>query len=142
MSLKTLTAILREVTMSRVSIAALLLTVGLGASACTTVKVQPPSPRARAQNSQITLGVPPGHLPPPGECRVWIPGRPPGRQAPPRSCDGILSTAPAGSIVLYRPGNDRRNIRVRYIDRRRSGVVIRIRLFEAASGRFIREEDR
>jgi hypothetical protein len=30
--------------------------------------------------------IPPGHLPPPGECRVWLPGRPPGHQPPPGRC--------------------------------------------------------
>lgn len=30
--------------------------------------------------------VPPGHLPPPGLCRVWIEGRPPGQQPSPVSC--------------------------------------------------------
>jgi hypothetical protein len=30
--------------------------------------------------------IPPGHYPPPGECRVWIPGRPPGHQPPPVKC--------------------------------------------------------
>jgi len=31
-------------------------------------------------------GIPPGHLPPPGECRVWYPGVPPGQQPPPFKC--------------------------------------------------------
>lgn len=31
-------------------------------------------------------GVPPGHLPPPGACRVWYDGVPPGQQPPPTSC--------------------------------------------------------
>lgn len=31
-------------------------------------------------------GIPPGHLPPPGHCRDWIPGRPPGHQPPPYKC--------------------------------------------------------
>jgi hypothetical protein len=30
--------------------------------------------------------IPPGHLPPPGECRVWLPGLPPGHQPPPGRC--------------------------------------------------------
>ena len=30
--------------------------------------------------------IPPGHLPPPGECRVWRPGIPPGHQPPPFRC--------------------------------------------------------
>ncbi len=31
-------------------------------------------------------GLPQGHLPPPGECRVWIPGVPAGQQPPPTDC--------------------------------------------------------
>ncbi|HEX2164340.1 MAG TPA: hypothetical protein VHM02_10360 [Thermoanaerobaculia bacterium] len=30
--------------------------------------------------------IPPGHLPPPGYCRDWLPGVPPGRQPPPYPC--------------------------------------------------------
>lgn len=30
--------------------------------------------------------IPRGHLPPPGECRVWYPGRPSGHQPPPFRC--------------------------------------------------------
>jgi len=30
--------------------------------------------------------VPPGHLPPPGHCRVWYADRPPGHQPPPVPC--------------------------------------------------------
>ena len=31
-------------------------------------------------------GIPPGHLPPPGLCRVWLPDTPPGHQPPPTDC--------------------------------------------------------
>lgn len=30
--------------------------------------------------------IPSGHLPPPGECRAWLPGVPPGQQPPPTDC--------------------------------------------------------
>lgn len=30
--------------------------------------------------------IPAGHLPPPGECRVWFPDRPAGHQPPPMNC--------------------------------------------------------
>ena len=41
-----------------------------------------------------TLGIPPGHLPPPGECRVWYPGTPPGQQPPPGPCGLRVPAAP------------------------------------------------
>ena len=89
-----------------------------------------------------TLGIPPGHLPRPGECRLWIPGTPPGRQPRPKSrpCDGLAAEAPAGSWILYRP-TDERLVHVRVVDPRRAGVVIRIRVFAAESGRLLREEN-
>lgn len=31
-------------------------------------------------------GIPKGHRPPPGECRVWVPGVAAGHQPPPTSC--------------------------------------------------------
>jgi hypothetical protein len=36
--------------------------------------------------SHVQPRVPPGHLPPPGECRLWYPGLPPGQQPPPGRC--------------------------------------------------------
>ncbi|HEX8257297.1 MAG TPA: hypothetical protein VF589_06660 [Allosphingosinicella sp.] len=47
-------------------------------------------------------GVPPGHLPPPGECRVWKPGVPPGHQPPPTSCRAARRDAyHRGGNVVY-----------------------------------------
>ncbi len=44
--------------------------------------------------------VPPGHLPPPGACRVWRDGVPPGRQDPPGPCDELERTVPAEAYLL------------------------------------------
>jgi hypothetical protein len=41
---------------------------------------------AQDRNRGRGQGVPPGHLPSPGECRVWYDGRPPGQQPPPTNC--------------------------------------------------------
>ncbi|MBF9029179.1 hypothetical protein HKCCE3408_02110 [Rhodobacterales bacterium HKCCE3408] len=41
--------------------------------------------------------VPPGHLPGPGQCRVWFPGRPPGHQPPAGSCDVRV---PDGAVLI------------------------------------------
>src|SRR3954451_16353581 len=46
------------------------------------------------------LAVAPEQLPPPGECRLWRPGRPVREQARAGSCTGIEPAAPPGSWVL------------------------------------------
>lgn len=54
-----------------------------------------------------TQGIPPGHLPPRGECRVWYDGRPPGRQPPPTDCRAAERTVRGvrNARVVY--GDDR-----------------------------------
>ena len=97
----------------------------------------------RGPSTAATLGVPPGHLPRPGECRVWIPGTPPGHQPKPKSrpCPGIATVAPAGSWIIYRPTEDRKVVHVREVDSRRAGAVIRIRIFDIETSRLLREEN-
>lgn len=97
----------------------------------------PPAPRA---STAAKLGIPPGHLPPPGQCRVWVPKRPPGHQPAARSCAGIAATAPAGAWIVYRPGEDRKHVHVREVDEKRAGVIVRVRVYDASSGAFVREE--
>lgn len=123
------------------TLAALLM---LAACSRRTVVVTEPAPRARETRPApvARLGIPPGQMPRPGECRIWIRGRPPGRQPRPKSrpCAGIARRAPAGSWILYRPAGRQRLVHVRMVDPRRAGVVLRIRVFEMDSGKFIREE--
>jgi len=45
-------------------------------------------------------GVPPGHLPPPGECRIWYPDRPPGHQPPPGDCRRLRYRVPPGAYLI------------------------------------------
>lgn len=64
----------------------------------------PPDPPAPAVPRAVvarprSIKVPPGHYPPPGQCRVWHPGRPPGHQPPPVPCDRVV--AEPGTFVLY-----------------------------------------
>jgi|GEM_PF-668284 len=117
----------------------MLVLAAAGLAGCTIT--QAPSTPQPKRSTAATLGVPPGQLPPIGQCRIWIPGRPAGRQARARSCDGIVAAAPAGAWILYRPGENRRIVRVRYVDETRAGIVVLIRLFEAATGEFLSEED-
>ena len=98
-------------------------------------------PNTPGPSTAATLGLPPGHLPNPGECRIWIPGTPPGRQPRPRSrpCPGIARYAPAGSWIVYRPTRDRRYVHARVVDDRRPGVVVIVRIFDIESGRLVRD---
>jgi hypothetical protein len=91
-------------------------------------------------NTAVALGIPPGHLPPPGRCRLWLPNRPPGHQPAARSCSNIHVRAPAGSMVVYRPSEDKKVVHVQYVDTRRAGVVVAIRVFDAKTGVFLRAE--
>lgn len=56
-------------------------------------------------------GIPPGHLPPPGECRVWYGNRPPGHQPPPTSCRQAERVAARDRYarVIYGEDRDRRD---------------------------------
>lgn len=52
--------------------------------------------------------VPPGHLPPPGFCRLWYPGRPPGHQPPSRPCGSLFRTRGGpGAVIIVRPDHRR-----------------------------------
>lgn len=48
------------------------------------------------------LRIPPGHLPPPGQCRIWYPGTPPGHQPPPGSCRKLRHHVPEGAWLVRR----------------------------------------
>jgi hypothetical protein len=49
---------------------------------------------------QSSPTIPPGHLPPPGECRIWYPGTPPGHQPPPGSCRELRHHVPRGAWLV------------------------------------------
>lgn len=124
------------------SLAASLAALATACTVQTTADSAPaPDPQVAdyGPSTAATLKVPPGHLPPPGQCRIWIPGDPPGHQPKAGKCDGTERRAPAGSWILYRPGNDKKVVHVRVVDARRTGVIVRIRIYDAASGKFIRE---
>lgn len=45
-------------------------------------------------------GIPEGHLPPPGECRIWYHDRSPGHQPPPGSCAELRYHVPPGASLI------------------------------------------
>ena len=53
------------------------------------------------------LHIPKGHLPPPGQCRLWYPGRPPGQQPPPTSCRRAYRGQSGSALVVTPSGKTR-----------------------------------
>lgn len=94
------------------------------------------------RSTAATLGIPPGHLPPPGQCKVWIPGEPPGQQKKKYKagdCAYVEGQVPPGGWLVYRPTEDKKEVRVSVYGSQRPGVVS-IRFFDLATGALLREE--
>jgi hypothetical protein len=72
------------------------------------------------------LGIPKGHLPPPGECKIWFPGREPGQQPPPQSCASALMNAPLGSWVITHVSG---KYKVNIFNRSKRNVVDEVRWY-------------
>jgi hypothetical protein len=122
----------RSVTALGVALFALLL------GACTSATLEyRRAPRKARTTSHSSLGIPPGHLPPPGSCRIWYPGTPPGHQPPPGDCAALARDVPAGAWLLHRPSNEPQHVDVSVYDPKRPRVVVEIRIFEASTGTFI-----
>src|SRR5687768_17039958 len=70
--------------------------------------------QGRGRNRANSQGIPPGHLPAAGQCRVWYDGVPPGRQPRPTNCDEAerVASRDRNARVIY--GDDRYNDRNRY----------------------------
>lgn len=61
---------------------------------------RPPAGIAVRRDDGPTFRVPPGHYPPPGQCRIWRPEVPPGRQDPPGDCDELERRVPLGAYLV------------------------------------------
>lgn len=83
-----------------------------GCSARVTARAPAPAP-AVAVVEAPEVHIPPGHMPPPGECRPWYPGEPPGHQPAAGDCDELERSTPRGAWLLYRPDSARRVVRIR-----------------------------
>jgi hypothetical protein len=64
-----------------------------------------------AQGRRSSQGIPPGQMPPAGQCRVWYDGVPPGRQPRATSCREAerIAARDRNARVIYGANTDRRN---------------------------------
>lgn len=81
--------------------------------------------------------IPNGHLPPPGECRIWYPDRPAGHQPPPFKCGQARGPVEPGGWVIA-PGPRPNEVEAWVYDARRPGIVIDVGIFDARTGSMIR----
>jgi hypothetical protein len=72
------------------------------------------------------LGIPKGHLPPPGECKIWIPGSPAGQQGPPQSCGSAFQNAPLGAWVITHTGD---RYKVNVLSKVKPRIVVDVRFY-------------
>lgn len=111
------------------------------ASASTDV---PTGAKAATSNSNAStaarLGIPPGHLPDPGECRVWIPGEAPGKQKKNAEgdCSWVATQVPPGAWLVWRPGTDRKEVVVREYGA--ASVMRWTRIYDIVTGALLHEE--
>ena len=70
--------------------------------------------RGKSKGNQ---GVPPGHRPPAGMCRIWIDNVPPGHQPAPTDCETAVRNQPANSQIIWGDNTTRHDRNV-YDDRR------------------------
>lgn len=123
-----------------------LLPLLLMFSACATrVVVHSPAPAPEpvhhssapahpVQGPVASLGVPPGHFPPPGQCRIWVQGVPPGRQAECVPCNSIDGEIPLGALVLYRPSREAGALQVMEYDRQSPPMILSVSWYDAQDG--------
>ena len=81
---------------------AVLATLSLGLAGCADVLADEdwfPSGGWDGSRSRAAR-IPAGHLPPPGECRIWFPDRPPGQQPPPGPCRELRRRLPDDAILV------------------------------------------
>lgn len=124
-----------------------LLVVLLLCSGCAGMSIQardgpPTTPSGGSHGSAVPpeyLGIPRGHLPPPGECRVWHPGVEAGQQFAPGKCEDVSHDLGPGDWLLYRPSQHEEIVEVTVYHPRTPGARIAVWVYEFATGRYLRD---
>ena len=88
-------------------------------------------------HGRAAFHIPPGHLPDPGECRIWIPGVPPGQQAPAGNCAVLAEQVPPGAWLITRASKKSKEFEVTVYDEVELGMVLEIRIYSTKDGSFI-----
>lgn len=112
----------------------MLLLSAVVVTGCSKSKVEPVPTGAPRPASAVAVhdaakgpkklgGVPPGHYPPPGQCRLWYAGRPPGHQPRSGPCEALVGRVPHGAFVLYNGAAWDADYDWRAHERRHSGSV-------------------
>lgn len=79
------------------------LRVGCAVLAATAMMLGDATAAEAQGRGRNALHVPPGHMPAPGECRVWYVGRPPGHQPPAVPCGYLRGYRFPGAVVIGTP---------------------------------------
>jgi hypothetical protein len=125
-----------------------LLVAALGATACTPLVIHPvPEPAVVEDETpryekRGKLGIPRGHLPPPGRCRIWVPGRPPGHQPPAGGCASLADQVPPGAWLVRSTAKHQARIEVSVYHESRPHTIVAVRHYDAKTRRFLAEEYR
>lgn len=86
---------------------------------------------------QAAVHIPPGHLPEPGQCRIWYPGTPPGHQPPAGDCNELASQVPPGAWLITRGSKKSKEFDVAVYDSVLQGHVLEIRIYSTKDGAFL-----
>lgn len=65
---------------------------------CTAVMLSEPVRYAGPHEAKF---VPPGYMPPPGQCRIWYPNQSASQQPPPGDCAELRQRTPPGATLVY-----------------------------------------
>jgi len=95
----------------------------------------PPEEEPAPSVTVANLEVPPEELPPPGECRIWVPGQPAAAQAPSGSCLTLAAGMPKGAWLLHRPAESPEHVEVTVYDS--EGGLASLRYYEADTGKYL-----